>query len=124
MKACGLNCLSSTNCGPTSTRRGSSAHAPVGRPGDDLPQLRKSKPVYTPDIELLLDALQEPLSVVHTVDPRDAERNYVRWTPAIQKEVGVIEKAVQRPCPTACPCLRLGKSSAAFLRLLGPSRVQ
>ena len=76
-------------------------HAPVGRPaGDDLPQLRKSEPVYTPDIELLLDALQEPLSVVHTVDPRDAERNYVKWMPAIHKEVGVIEKAVQRLGPS------------------------
>ena len=32
--------------------------------GDNLPQLRKSEPVYTPDIELLLDALQEPLNVV------------------------------------------------------------
>ena len=64
--------------------------------GDDLPQLRKSEPVYTPDIELLLDALQEPLSVVHTVD---AERNYVKWMPAIHKEVGVIEKAVQRLAP-------------------------
>ena len=67
--------------------------------GDDLPQLRKSEPVYTPDIELLLDALQEPLNVVHTVDPRDAERNYEKWMPAIRKEVGVIEKAVQRLAP-------------------------
>ena len=67
--------------------------------GDDLPQLRKSEPVYTPDIELLLDALQEPLNVVHTVDPRDAERNYEKWMPAIHEEVGVIEKAVQRLAP-------------------------
>ena len=67
--------------------------------GDNLPQLRKSEPVYTPDIELLLDALQEPLNVVHTVDPRDAERNYEKWMPAIHKEVGVIEKAVQRLAP-------------------------
>ena len=56
--------------------------------GDNLPQLRKSEPVYTPDIELLLDALQEPLNVVHTVDPRDAERNYEKWMPAIHKESG------------------------------------
>ena len=69
MKALGLNRLSSGNC----TRRSGDLA------GDDLPQLRKSEPVYTPDIELLLDVLQEPLSVVHTVDPRDAERNYVKW---------------------------------------------
>ena len=55
--------------------------------------------MYTPDVELLLDGLQEPLSVVHTVDPCDAEKNHVKWTPAIQKEVGVIEKAVQRLAP-------------------------
>ena len=55
--------------------------------------------MYTPDIELLLDALQEPLNVVHTVDPREAERNYEKWMPAIRKEVGVIEKAVQRLAP-------------------------
>ena len=67
--------------------------------GDDLPQLHKSEPVYTPDIELLLDALQEPLNVVHTVDPREAERNYEKWMPAIHKEVSVIEKAVQRLAP-------------------------
>ena len=71
--------------------------------GDNLPQLRKSEPVYTPDIELLLDALQEPLNVVHTVDPRDAERNYEKWMPAIHKEVGAIEKAVQRLAPDVRP---------------------
>ena len=31
--------------------------------------LYKSEPVYTPNVELLLDSLQEPLQVVHTVDP-------------------------------------------------------
>ena len=47
----------------------------------------------------MLDALQEPLNVVHTIDPREAERNYEKWMPAIHKEVGVIEKAVQRLAP-------------------------
>ena len=75
--------------------------------GDDLPQLRKSKPVYTSDIELLLDALQEPLNVVHTVDPCDAERNYEKWMPAIHKEVGVIEKGRAAPSP--------GKGSGRWL---------
>ena len=77
--------------------------------GDDLPQLRKSEPVYTPDIELLLDALQEPLNVVHTVDPREAERNYEKWMPAIHKEVGVIEKA-DTVCGTGL-CFRFQETS-------------
>ena len=35
--------------------------------------MQKAEPVYTPNIESLLDSLQGPLSVIHTVDPRDAE---------------------------------------------------
>ena len=45
-------------------------------------------------IELLLDSLQEPLSVVHTVDPRDAEQNCAKWMPPIHKEIGVIADEV------------------------------
>ena len=55
--------------------------------------------MYTPNIEPLLDSLQEPLSVVHTVDPRDAEHNCTKWMPPIHKEIGVIERAVQRLPP-------------------------
>ena len=61
--------------------------------------LYKSEPVYTPNVELLLDGLQEPLQVVHTVDPRDAEQCIEKWMPAIHKEIGVIEKAVRRLPP-------------------------
>ena len=65
----------------------------------EAPRLQKAEPVYTPNIELLLDSLQEPLSVVHTVDPRDAEQNCTKWMPPIHKEIGVIERAVQRLPP-------------------------
>ncbi|CAE7360637.1 GIP [Symbiodinium sp. CCMP2592] len=61
--------------------------------------LCKSEPVYTTNVELLLDGLQEPLQVVHTVDPRDAEQCIEKWMPSIHKEIGVIEKAVQRLPP-------------------------
>ena len=61
--------------------------------------LCKSEPVYTPNVELLLDGLQEPLQVVHTVDPRDAENCIEKWVPSIHKEIGVIEKAVLRLPP-------------------------
>ena len=65
----------------------------------EAPRLQKAEPVYTPNIESLLDGLQEPLSVVHTVDPRDAEQNCTKWMPPIHKEIGVIERAVQRLPP-------------------------
>ena len=65
----------------------------------EVPRLQKAEPVYTPNIESLLDSLQEPLSVVHTVDPRDAEQNCTKWMPPIHKEIGVIERAVQRLPP-------------------------
>ena len=65
----------------------------------EAPRLQKAEPVYTPNIESLLDSLQEPLSVVHTVDPRDAEQNCTKWMPPIHKEIGVIERAVQRLPP-------------------------
>ena len=58
--------------------------------------LYKSEPVYTPNVELLLDGLQEPLQVVHTVD---AEQCIEKWMPSIHKEIGVIEKAVRRLPP-------------------------
>ncbi|CAE6927184.1 GIP [Symbiodinium sp. CCMP2592] len=61
--------------------------------------LCKSEPVYTTNVELLLDGLQEPLQVVHTVDPRDAEQCVEKWMPSIHKEIGVIEKAVRRLPP-------------------------
>ena len=45
------------------------------------------------------EGLQEPLQVVHTVDPRDAEQCIEKWVPFIHKEIGVIEKAVRRLPP-------------------------
>ncbi|CAE7561459.1 GIP [Symbiodinium natans] len=63
---------------------------------DDLdPRLCKSEPVYTPDIEQLLSGLTEPLQIVHTVDPREAEKHSEVWLPSVHKEIGVIEKAVR-----------------------------
>ena len=65
---------------------------------DDLDlRLCKSEPVYTPDIEQLLSGLTEPLQMVHTVDPREAEKHS---EVSIQKEIGVIEEAVHRLPPS------------------------
>ena len=71
------------------------------RRSDDLDlRLCKSEPVYTPDIEQLLSGLTEPLQIVHTVDPREAEKHSEVWIPSILKEIGVIEKAVHRLQPS------------------------
>ncbi|CAE7228517.1 GIP [Symbiodinium natans] len=68
---------------------------------DDLDlRLCKSEPVYTLDIEQLLSGLTEPLQIVHTVDPREAEKHSEVWIPSILKEIGVIEKAVHRLPPS------------------------
>ena len=53
--------------------------------GLDL-RLCKSEPVYTPDIEQLLSGLTEPLQIVHTVDPREAEKHGEVWIPSILSE--------------------------------------
>ena len=55
--------------------------------------------MYTTNIELLLEGLKEPLQVIHTIDPRDAEQCIEKWMPSIHKEIGVIEKAVPRLPP-------------------------
>ena len=72
--------------------------------------LCKSEPVYTTNVELLLEGLQEPLQVVHTVDPRDAEQCIEKWMPSIHKEIGVIEKAVRRLASCRGPFGRLAKA--------------
>ena len=62
-------------------------------------RLCESEPVYTPDIDMLLANLGESVQVVHTVDPRKAERSVERWMPSIHKEIGVIDRAVPRLPP-------------------------
>ncbi|OLP77950.1 hypothetical protein AK812_SmicGene41930 [Symbiodinium microadriaticum] len=54
---------------------------------------------HTPQAELLLDGLQEPLRVVHTVDPRDADQCIEKRMLSIHTKIGVIENAALRLPP-------------------------
>ena len=79
---------------------------------DDVPQLAqvtemslldvqqakvmKTEVSYTRGIEELLEALQDPIAVVHTVHPSEAAEHLHRWVPAITKELGAIQHAVVR----------------------------
>ncbi|OLP78092.1 Retrovirus-related Pol polyprotein from transposon TNT 1-94 [Symbiodinium microadriaticum] len=57
---------------------------------------RKAEVGFTENIEQLLEGLQAPLSIVHTVNPREASQCFERWLPSLQKEVKSLEHAVER----------------------------
>ena len=64
------------------------------------PQLCKTEPTFTKDIETFLSSLTSPLQVVHTVDPAEVALNPTPWIPSIEKEVGAVEHAVLRLRPS------------------------
>ena len=53
----------------------------------------KTEVRYTYGIEKLLEQLQGPLAIVHTVHPRKVEENFEKWRGVIVKEIGAIEHA-------------------------------
>ena len=57
---------------------------------------RKAEVGFTENIEQLLESLQAPLSIVHTVNPREAAQCFDRWLPSLEKEVRSLEHAVER----------------------------
>ena len=59
-------------------------------------KVMKTEVNYTRGIEELLEALQDPIAVVHTVHPSEATEHLHRWVPAITKELGAIQHAVVR----------------------------
>ncbi|CAE7579192.1 GIP [Symbiodinium sp. CCMP2592] len=68
---------------------------------DSLPEQPVLWELWVPDPQTgeQLCVLRSDDSVVHTVDPRDAEQCIEKWMPSIHKEIGVIEKAVRRLPP-------------------------
>ena len=65
---------------------------------DDIGRIwhRKAEVGFTENIEQLLESLQTPLSIVHTVNPREAAQCFDRWRPSLEKEVRSLEHAVER----------------------------
>ena len=53
----------------------------------------KTEVSYTYGIEKLLEQLQGPLAIVHTVHPREVGENFEKWKNVIVKEIGAIEHA-------------------------------
>ena len=70
-------------------------------PESQLPAylLCKAEPAYLEGPEEVLAALTEPLQVVHTISPKDVSMHAEKWLPAIKKELGTIEPAIQRVRP-------------------------
>ena len=53
----------------------------------------KAEVGYTRGIEALLEALQSPLAIVHTVHPFEVEENFGKWKAVILEEISAIEHA-------------------------------
>ncbi|CAE7486493.1 GIP [Symbiodinium sp. CCMP2592] len=58
--------------------------------------LRKAEVTYTDGVEEILQQLDGPLSIVHTVHPREVAANYEAWIPALKKEVATLSHAVEK----------------------------
>ena len=58
--------------------------------------LAKAEVGFTENVEELLESLDGPLSIVHTVNPREVAQFFERWVPSLKKEVSTIEHAVDR----------------------------
>ena len=56
----------------------------------------KTEVSYTENIEQLLEALDGPLSIVHTVSPKDAADHFEKWVPSLEKEIASLAHAVQK----------------------------
>ena len=61
-----------------------------------FPVVAKAEVSYTKGIEGLLDGLQGPLDIVHTVDPTEAARSFEKWTPSVLKELKSFEPAINK----------------------------
>ena len=54
--------------------------------GDGI-SLQKAEVGYTENIEDVLESLEGPLSIVHTVSPVEATRCFEKWVPSLEKEI-------------------------------------
>ena len=56
----------------------------------------KAEVGFTDNVEVLLESLDGPLSIVHTVNPKEVAQYFERWIPSLGKEVQTLEHAVDR----------------------------
>ena len=63
---------------------------------DVQPYMYKTEVTCTENVEEILAALEAPLSVVYTVNPREVEQNFEAWIPPLKKEILTISHAVEK----------------------------
>ena len=57
---------------------------------------RKAEVAYTENIEQLLRDLEAPISIVHTINPKEVAQNFTEWLPSLSKELRSLEHAVEK----------------------------
>ncbi|CAE7948545.1 RE2 [Symbiodinium sp. KB8] len=63
---------------------------------DGIPTVAKTEVTFTKNIEELLDSLEGPLTIVHTVDPAEASQCFSRWEQAAKKEIKSFDAAAKK----------------------------
>ena len=63
--------------------------------GEDV-WMQKAEVGYTENVEGILEALDGPLSIVHTVSPKEVTQCFKEWVPSLEKEIQSLEHAVDR----------------------------
>ncbi|CAE7762214.1 unnamed protein product [Symbiodinium sp. CCMP2592] len=58
--------------------------------------IAKAEVGFTENIEVLLQSLDAPLTIVHTVNPKEVAQCFEKWIPSLAKEVKSLEHAVDR----------------------------
>ncbi|CAE7310954.1 GIP, partial [Symbiodinium microadriaticum] len=91
----------------------SSSMATIVQGRESRIEINKAEVAYTLGIEKLLDSLSAPLSIVHTVHPGEAANCLERWIPAISKEAGSLEHAVDKVLDTDVEVIRDIQSGGA-----------
>ncbi|CAE7750154.1 unnamed protein product [Symbiodinium sp. CCMP2592] len=58
--------------------------------------ISKAEVGYTENVEALLESLDSPLNIVHTVNPKEVAQHFESWLQSLKKEVSSLEHAVDR----------------------------
>ncbi|CAE7239682.1 unnamed protein product [Symbiodinium sp. CCMP2456] len=73
-----------------------SGAALVGTDSWDEVVLRKAEVGFTENVEDILNALNSPLNIVHTVNPKEVVQYFDEWIPSLNKEIASLEHAVEK----------------------------
>ncbi|CAE7200035.1 GIP, partial [Symbiodinium sp. CCMP2456] len=73
-----------------------SGAALVGTDSWDEVVLRNAEVGFTENVEELLNGLDSPLSIVHTVNPKEVVQYFGEWIPSLNKEIASLEHAVEK----------------------------